>query len=111
MLKPPGTHYQKDSKTSEHSVRRHPTFYLVTGDVVLSADEGNIKYMFCVHKTVLGHYSPVFADMFAIPTRVDVNETYEGLPIVHLYDEAADIEHFLKALYNFGCVASLVVHV
>ena len=67
--------------------------------------------MYRVHKTTLAHYSPVFADMFALPTTADQNETFEGLPVVHLHDDCEDVERFLTALYGFGYVlATLPSH-
>lgn len=93
-------------------VQRHPTLYLSTGDVVLSADQLDVRYMFCVHKNTLAHYSPVFADMFTLglSAKVDVNDSYEGLPVVHLYDEGTDVEDLLVALYGLGYVAESLVH-
>ncbi|KIP05782.1 hypothetical protein PHLGIDRAFT_44007, partial [Phlebiopsis gigantea 11061_1 CR5-6] len=83
-------------------IQRHPTLYFAHGDLVLSADKGTTRVMFCVNKSTLAHYSPVFADMFGLPSKQDVNETYEGVPVVHLHDEYEDLETFLSALYSFG---------
>lgn len=84
------------------SPRRHPDLYFATGDVILSANGDDAKYLFCVHMTVLSHHSPIFQDMFALPVNADTNETHDGLPVVHLYDDFADVDKFLRALYNFG---------
>ncbi|TFK50276.1 hypothetical protein OE88DRAFT_1596257, partial [Heliocybe sulcata] len=53
---------------------------------------------FCVHKSTLTRQSPVFADMFALPAS-DVNETYEGLPVVRMQDKAEDLAALFEILY------------
>ncbi|GJE96801.1 hypothetical protein PsYK624_130070 [Phanerochaete sordida] len=40
--------------------------------------------------------------MFAMPVQRDTNETYDGLPMVQLHDDAEDLDAFIKFLYNFG---------
>lgn len=93
-----------DSADPQPRVQRHPALYFAHGDLVLSANKGSTRVMFCVNKSILAHYSPVFADMLGLPPKQDVNETYEGLPVVHLHDDYEDLEAFLLALYNFGYV-------
>lgn len=92
------------------ALRRHPVLYLATGDLVLSVDTSNSKTLFCVHKGVLSHHSVVFADMFALPSIVDVNDTYDGRPLVHLHDNCDEVEAFLNCLYNFGYVVEHPLH-
>ena len=85
-------------------LRRHPILYLSSGDVILSVDRDDLKYMFCVHKHVLSYHSPVFSDMFDLPQsqKANVNDTFDGLPIVHLHDAFADVEVFLTSLNDVG---------
>ena len=88
------------------SPQRHLLLYFRDGDVVLSALNGDTKWLFCVHKGVLSHYSPVFATMFDLPMGTKTNEIFDNLPVVHLHDDYADVEKFLGALYNLGCVVT-----
>ena len=82
-------------------LRRHPTLYFDTGDVVICVDQEESKHLFCVHKSILAHNSPVFKDMFRLPLGANVNDMYEDMPMVHLHDDVSDIEVFLRALYSF----------
>ncbi|KAG2363388.1 hypothetical protein BDR07DRAFT_1211299, partial [Suillus spraguei] len=54
--------------------------------------------VFRVHKSILSHYSIVFADMLMMPP-VEEAETYDDVPLVCLPDNAEEIESLLKAIY------------
>lgn len=92
------------SRTVNSSLRRHSDLYFSSGDIILTTTGGTDKTVLCLHKTVLSLHSPIFQDMVAMPAQPDTNETYDGLPMVQLHDDAGDLEAFVKFLYNFGCV-------
>jgi hypothetical protein len=74
------------------------------GSVVLVAD----NVAFRVHISILAQNCEVFRDMDAIPKPEEVNDAdakFEGCPVLKLQDKALDVEHFLKAMYNFRSVA------
>ncbi|KAJ3546706.1 hypothetical protein NM688_g5487 [Phlebia brevispora] len=79
---------------------RHPSLYLKDGDVAITAQhsDGSL-HVYRIDKAFLSRFSPVFADMFAMPNPSTV-ETYDGAPVVHLTDRAEDVEAFLAALYD-----------
>ncbi|EPQ50724.1 hypothetical protein GLOTRDRAFT_66839 [Gloeophyllum trabeum ATCC 11539] len=54
---------------------------------------------FLVHRSMLCKVSPIFADMFTLPPS-NVNESFEGLPVVQMPDAAEALEMFLKILYQ-----------
>ncbi|KAI0732189.1 hypothetical protein C8Q72DRAFT_168499 [Fomitopsis betulina] len=75
------------------------------GSVVLVAE----KTTFRVHCTIVAAYCEIFKDMFKIlqPSKPNPStETYEGNQVVRLQDAPADLKHFLKAMYEFGCFQS-----
>lgn len=83
---------------------RDDHLYLDDGNIVLSAldtDDGVVYFR--VHRSVLSRQSPVFKDMFNIPTGDSV-EKYDGVPLVRLHDGADDVKDFLRALYDPECV-------
>lgn len=76
--------------------------YFEDGSVVISAadvDE-NLLY-FRVHKSILSKQSAFFKDMFSLPTvPTSEEETYDGLPLVHVHDDAKEFKQFLQAIYD-----------
>lgn len=71
-------------------------------------DDGNVILVaeataFRIYRGVLMGVSEVFRDMFMIPQPPDA-ERWEGCPIVHLSDTAADLNHVLSVLYKVGGV-------
>jgi hypothetical protein len=84
--------------------KRDPDLYFPDGSVVLSAtakdptESQNLVY-FRVHKSVLAKHSLVFEDMLTIPTPAD-QELYDGVPLVHLHDDAGEVKEFIGMLYN-----------
>lgn len=100
------------------------------------------RMLFRVHKSVLARHSTFFADLFAMPlvgvsstassgssnsnsssadgeanpdaiAERNTQETYEGLPLIPLYDMAEDVQNLLLAMYNpsVGYVSSLPLSV
>ena len=92
---------------------RHPSLYFEDGDLVISAtQQDDAPVLFRVHAAILGRFSPVFRDMMSFPEGVTGRELYDGVPIVHLSDDAKDVADFFEALYNPGCVHySTLTHV
>ncbi|KIP07173.1 hypothetical protein PHLGIDRAFT_127803 [Phlebiopsis gigantea 11061_1 CR5-6] len=81
---------------------RHPTFYLPLGDLVVqsASDEYSTQVvLFRVNKSILAFNSPVFADMFTLPTTA-VQELYDGAPMVCLTDTAEELTALFSALHN-----------
>ncbi|GBE79345.1 hypothetical protein SCP_0205430 [Sparassis crispa] len=88
--------------TSAVPFERHPTLYFKSGDIVLSAPTVSEKVsgqLFRVHRFMLAHHSPVFADMFDVPPPPD-EEGYDGVPLVQMADAAEDFASLLSVLYN-----------
>lgn len=59
--------------------------------------------MFKVHKSYIAQHSSVFADMLVVadPTpNNDVQELYEGVPVVEVHDPAEDWTDLLNLLYG-----------
>ena len=79
---------------------RDEDLYFDDGSVVLSANDsdGNTIY-FRVHMSVLRKNSPVFRDMFSMPTPVAIDQ-YDGVPLVHVHDDAKEMKEFLQVLYD-----------
>lgn len=79
----------------------HPTLYLQDGDIALSAkDAHGTLYIFRVDKVFLKRHSSIFADMFALPLSTGEKEEYDGIPTVHLSDDATELADMLQALYH-----------
>ncbi|GJE95933.1 hypothetical protein PsYK624_121250 [Phanerochaete sordida] len=84
-------------------MQRHPTLYKATGDIVVSATSEDLTHLFRVHTVILAEHSPVFAGMLTLPKGPDVDmQTYDGVPVVHLPDDAKDVESLLVLLYSPG---------
>lgn len=92
--------------------RRHPTWYLPEGDIVLAAPgEQKAPLLFRVHKAVLSSHSVVFAGMFSLPANPAVNELFEGAPVVQMTDDAAELTKLLAAMYDIGCVLICLISI
>jgi hypothetical protein len=81
--------------------RRDEDLYFEDGSVILSAkgSDGDLVY-FRVHKSVLTKQSPVFKDMFSVPSPASEMEMYDDLPLVHLHDSSEELKEFLQAMYD-----------
>lgn len=101
MDSPPNLKRLRQDKTRDEDL------YFEDGSVVLSADDsdGNTIY-FRVHMSVLRKNSPVFRDMFSIPSPVAIDQ-YDGVPLVHVHDDAKEMKEFLQVLYDPWYVLSL----
>lgn len=81
----------------------HTSLYLEDGNICLASglpDSPSPRTVFRVHKSLLARHSPVFRDMFALPTDAGVQDQYEGLPLVIMQDRTSEIEPLLLALYD-----------
>ncbi|KAI5117805.1 hypothetical protein M0805_004565 [Coniferiporia weirii] len=97
------------------NVERHPIFYFTDGDIILSAplmvadastlrrgaDISDVTVLFKIHKFQLAANSDVFSSMLELPTSPNnVNETYDGVPLVAMSDSAEEVEDLLRMLYK-----------
>ncbi|KAJ7685846.1 hypothetical protein B0H17DRAFT_985496 [Mycena rosella] len=68
-------------------------------DLILRAE----NTLFRVHSSILGARSCVFRDMVAFPqpeTPDSEGDTHDGKPVVRLHDSAAEVEVFLRAVFD-----------
>ncbi|TDL17688.1 hypothetical protein BD410DRAFT_544472 [Rickenella mellea] len=89
------------SESESSASRNHETLYLPAGDLVLSSTMSNGgRVLFRVHRFMLAHHSPVFADMFLLPSTEGSNETYDGVSLIYMPDATEDIEALLQIFYD-----------
>lgn len=100
------TELATDSQIEE---RRHPSLYFADGDIVVSATSKERTYteFYRVDKVFLARHSVIFKDMLSIGSAegrsvdsTSEQQFYDGMPKVHLYDDAEDVAGFIGALYN-----------
>lgn len=89
----------------ETPIRKHDSLYLSEGNICLAAvqptdSQVTTWLLFRVHQSILCLHSPIFCDMLALPAEGNT-EKFDGVPLVRMPDNAADLEAVLKALY-FG---------
>ncbi|VDB99431.1 unnamed protein product [Peniophora sp. CBMAI 1063] len=72
-------------------------------------DGAEVRTLFGVRKSTLGLGSELFESTFSGTQDVfmDASETYEGLPMMRLYDDTADVDAFLRAIYFPGYLHKL----
>lgn len=73
-------------------------FWFSDGNMVLLA--GNVAFK--VHRGQLVRHSDIFHDMFSMPQPEgeDGQGLLDGCPWVELHDDASDVLHLLRALYD-----------
>lgn len=59
---------------------------------------------FQVSQAILAARSTVFRDMVAFPQLLAEAESVDRSPVVRLHDSAADVEVFLRAIFDSRCV-------
>jgi hypothetical protein len=65
--------------------------------VILRAEDR----IFCVSKSILAARSTVFQSMFEFPQPATNGEDMmDGRPVVRLHDRAAEVESFLRAIFD-----------
>jgi hypothetical protein len=79
-------------------VKRSPDVWFDDGTIILEAESTQFK----VFKGILAANSTVFNDMLVVGSNTDNNEMVENCPVVHVYDTALDLKHFLKAIHHVG---------
>ncbi|KAJ7018341.1 hypothetical protein C8F04DRAFT_392071 [Mycena alexandri] len=79
---------------SSSSITRSELFWYEDGSVVLQVQDTQFR----VFWGILCHQSSFFRDMQSLPQPLD-QPTVDGCPVVVLYDDLADVETLLKALY------------
>lgn len=87
-------------------LERHPALYFEDGDILLSAyATPTSRQLYRVHRTFLSHYSEVFRGMFAVVSATDVEESYDGLPLLNMPDEdtADAVASLLDVMYDSRC--------
>ncbi|KAJ8518524.1 hypothetical protein ONZ45_g4436 [Pleurotus djamor] len=90
----------------EHTTIQDSQYYFDDGSIALSAhedpdDQESIVFVFRVHASMLARESTVFADMMKLSaTSDDIQDTYNGAPLVHLHDRAEHVQGFLRAIYD-----------
>ncbi|PIL26560.1 hypothetical protein GSI_12318 [Ganoderma sinense ZZ0214-1] len=75
-------------------VQRHPEFWLDDGNLILVAGR---ETAFRIYTGLLAAQSEVFANMFAVASS-SADETYEGCPVVPVYDTPTEFAHLLRVL-------------
>ncbi|GJE90724.1 BTB/POZ domain-containing protein [Phanerochaete sordida] len=78
-------------------------FWFTDGTVVLRAGNTLSK----VYKSVLMKQSPFFAELFALPQPAQ-SETYEGCPLVELYDPEEDVRALISSFHGPTYLPSLL---
>lgn len=76
-----------------------PDLWFEDGNVVLQAEQTVFK----VFKSVLCRESVVFADILSLPAS-NVQDTYEGQPLVAVQEIAEDMTAFLASIFNHWSV-------
>lgn len=82
--------------------RWHPSLYFADGDIVVSAVSKDKSYIefYRVDRVFLARHSTIFKDMFVVgESNLDM-EQYDGVPKVHLPDDAEDVAGLLSAIYD-----------
>jgi hypothetical protein len=59
-----------------------------------------------LHTFILSQHSATFLGMFTLPRDPNVNEIYDGVPVVKMMDRTEELELLVDALYNLRCVCS-----
>lgn len=64
--------------------------------------------LFKCHRSMLTKGSDILSGLFALPA-LSAAETYEGLPVVPLFDPWGDVRQFLKMLYGSAYASNLSI--
>lgn len=81
------------STSTNLKLQRHAEFWFRDGNIVLVAKHTGFR----IYRGLLSSQSTVFSDMFASSTS-NVDETFDGCPVVHLSDSPHDLVHLLHVL-------------
>ena len=82
------------------SINRDSEVWFEDGNIVVIAQ--NVAFRF--HKSVVSIHSSVFRDLFSIPrpspTGEEVDETFDGCPVVRVSDTSYDFRELIRAIYS-----------
>lgn len=85
---------EEGTSSAEAPTRLEPWFD--DGNIILETE----AMQFRVHRGVLAASSNIFADMFSVPQPVQGDEVVDGCPVVKMLDNAEELKHVLKAIYD-----------
>lgn len=94
-----------DAGATEPQTVRSLDFYFNDGTIVLRTftKQNNSYKLFRVHQSLLSLHCTAFRDMFGVGDAVhfdSASEKCDGVPVVHLHDEADALEDFLRAVHH-----------
>lgn len=81
---------------NDKELQQNEEFWFSDGSIILVIED----VAFCVHKSILGKHSKVFADLFTIPQPLNGVEKIGNIPAVRLDDGLDDFTDVLRALYE-----------
>ncbi|KAM5544055.1 hypothetical protein V8D89_002241 [Ganoderma adspersum] len=85
---------------SDGSIKRDSEVWFEDGNIVIIAQTTAFRF----HKTVVAIHSSVFRDLFSIPrpspTGEEVDETFDGCPVVRVSDTSYDFRELIRAIYS-----------
>lgn len=109
---------------------KHPGIYFPDGNIILAVNyatappslyspylpstidpsrtQSDTIILFRVYKGLLLKYSPVFEGLFSLPCTStqpdgkDINETYEGVPLIVMSDSKEELESILSFIFCRG---------
>lgn len=85
---------------SEDTVERSAQYWFDDGNVVLQAEATQFR----VHRSILSRHSPIMQDCLEYPQPEEM-PMIEGCHLVHLADQAKDIDNMCSLLYGiYQCV-------
>jgi len=92
--------FTEDTCVEKKSTVVHSTsIYFDDGDmVVFSKPEKDVTTAFKIYRSSVTCLSLVFKAMFSLP-QADNVEKYDGVPFVHTFDMAQDLEHLFEVIY------------
>ena len=91
--------------TAQPAIERSTEFWDDNPDLVLRTtkqhDNCVVHTMYGVAKSVLCRSSRTFADWFGGPLVAFIigSAVYEGLPVMNMWDDPDDVEHFLRMIH------------
>ena len=79
---------------------RDPLLYLEDGDFVITATRATdtVVQVFRVDKVFLTRQSGIFREVLSLPA--GDTDKYEGVPRMHLPDDAANVRGLIQAMYD-----------
>ncbi|KAI0345780.1 hypothetical protein BDW22DRAFT_913150 [Trametopsis cervina] len=94
----------EEATVQKGNVLQDPDIWMDDGNLIIAAmDEVGDKtatYLFKCHKSVLERQSQVFQALLSMPASSSSEDTYNGLPLVHLTDPYKDVKGLLHLLYE-----------